>query len=484
MRVLFAVSECVPFIKSGGLADVAGSLPKELKKQGTDVAVIMPKYQDIPAHLLANIKKRCYFFVPIGWRNQYCGIEELEVDGITFYFIDNEWYFKRSGLYGYGDDGERFAFFNRAVLESLPYLADYPDIIHCHDWHTAMIPFLLNVDYKWKKEYSNIKTVFTIHNLQFQGILPREVLGDLFNLNDYYFTADNLEFYGNVNLMKGGLIATDKITTVSPTYKNEIQTEYYGEKLNNVLKQRESDLYGIINGIDEETYNPETDPGITANYTVTSLEKKQENKKFIQQKFGLKEDPEVPIICMITRLTSQKGLELVRHVFHEIMEEDVQFLVLGTGDPEFENFFREMEYTYSDKCKAYIGFDENLAHQIYAGADLFLMPSKFEPCGLGQLIALRYGNIPIVRETGGLNDTVFSYNELTEEGNGFSFTNFNAHDMLFTIRRGIGFYKEDKEVWHKLMKNAMSMDNSWAQSAFKYNQLYAELISRSESHVF
>lgn len=484
MRVLFAVSECVPFIKSGGLADVAGSLPKELKKQGTDVAVIMPKYQDIPAHLLANIKKRCYFFVPIGWRNQYCGIEELEVDGITFYFIDNEWYFKRSGLYGYGDDGERFAFFNRAVLESLPYLADYPDIIHCHDWHTAMIPFLLNVDYKWKKEYSNIKTVFTIHNLQFQGILPREVLGDLFNLNDYYFTADNLEFYGNVNLMKGGLIATDKITTVSPTYKNEIQTEYYGEKLNNVLKQRESDLYGIINGIDEETYNPETDPGITANYTVTSLEKKQENKKFIQQKFGLKEDPEVPIICMITRLTSQKGLELVRHVFHEIMEEDVQFLVLGTGDPEFENFFREMEYTYSDKCKAFIGFDENLAHQIYAGADLFLMPSKFEPCGLGQLIALRYGNIPIVRETGGLNDTVFSYNELTEEGNGFSFTNFNAHDMLFTIRRGIDFYKEDKEVWHKLMKNAMSMDNSWAQSAFKYNQLYAELISRSESHVF
>ncbi|MCM2982797.1 glycogen synthase GlgA [Niallia circulans] len=484
MKVLFAVSECVPFIKSGGLADVAGSLPKELKKQGTDVAVIMPKYQDIPAHLLANVKKRCYFFVQVGWRNQYCGIEELEVDGITFYFIDNEWYFKRSGLYGYGDDGERFAFFNRAVLESLPYLTDYPDIIHCHDWHTAMIPFLLDVDYKWKKEYSNIKTVFTIHNLQFQGILPREVLGDLFNLNDYYFTTNNLEFYGNVNLMKGGLIAADKITTVSPTYKNEIQTEYYGEKLNNVLKQREKDLYGIINGIDEETYNPETDPVIAANYTVTSLDKKQENKRFIQKKFGLKEDVGIPIICMITRLTSQKGLELVRHIFHEIMEEDVQFLVLGTGDPEFENFFREMEYTYSDKCKAYIGFDENLAHQMYAGADLFLMPSKFEPCGLGQLIALRYGNIPIVRETGGLNDTVFSYNEWTEEGNGFSFTNFNAHDMLYTIRRGIHFYKEEKEVWHKLMKNAMSMDNSWAQSAFKYNQLYAELISRSESHVF
>ncbi|HWJ78311.1 MAG TPA: glycogen synthase GlgA [Niallia sp.] len=484
MKVLFAVSECVPFIKSGGLADVAGSLPKELKKQGTDVAIIMPKYQDIPAHLLAKSKKKGFFYVPIGWRNQYCGIEELKYDGITIYLVDNEWYFKRSGLYGYGDDGERFAFFNRAVLESLSFLNEYPDIIHCHDWHTAMIPFLLNIDYKWKKKYSNIKTVFTIHNLQFQGILPKYVLGDLLNISDDYFNSDQLEFYGNVNYMKGGLISADKITTVSPTYRNEIQTEYYGEKLNNVLVKRSSDLYGIINGIDEDTYDPEKDDIISVNYSASSLDKKKENKRFIQQKFGLKVDENIPVISMITRLTKQKGLELVRHVFHEIMEEDVQFLVLGTGDPEFENFFREMEYKYPDKCKAYIGFDEGLAHQIYAGADLFLMPSKFEPCGLGQLIALRYGNIPIVRETGGLNDTVFSYNENTREGNGFSFTNFNAHDMLYTIRRGIHYFQNEKEVWNLLMKNAMLMDNSWAQSAFKYNQLYAELISRSESHVF
>ncbi|MCE4051246.1 MULTISPECIES: glycogen synthase GlgA [Bacillaceae] len=483
MKVMFAVSECVPFIKSGGLADVAGSLPKELVKQGTEVTIIMPKYRDIPEKLLKDLEKVMDFRVQVGWRNQYCGIEKLEQDGITFYFIDNEYYFKRPGLYGYFDDGERFSFFNRAVLESLSYLSYYPDIIHCHDWHTAMIPFLLNVDYKWRREYSQIKTVFTIHNLQFQGIMPRGALGDMLNLNDDYFTTDQLEFYGNVNFMKAALIASDKITTVSPTYMNEIQTDYYGEKLNQLLHLRQSDLNGIINGIDEEVYNPATDDVIIQKYSNTNISGKVQNKLEVQKLFGLKEDASIPMISMITRLTSQKGLELVRHVFHEIMEEDVQFLVLGTGDAEFENFFREMEFKYPDKCKAYIGFDESLAHKIYAGADLFLMPSKFEPCGLGQLIALQYGNIPIVRETGGLNDTVFSYNELTNSGNGFSFTNFNAHDMLYTIRRALQFY-HDKDVWSTIVKNAMTMDNSWAQSAFKYNQLYAELISRSETHVF
>jgi starch synthase len=471
---MFAVSECVPFIKSGGLADVAGSLPKELVKQGTEVTIIMPKYRDIPEKYLSSLEKVMDFRVQVGWRNQYCGLEKLEQDGITFYFIDNE---------GYFDDGERFSFFNRAVLESLSYLSYYPDIIHCHDWHTAMIPFMLNVDYKWRREYSQIKTVFTIHNLQFQGIMPRGALGDLLNLNDDYFTTDQLEFYGNINFMKAALIASDKITTVSPTYMKEIQTDYYGEKLNQLLTLRQSDLTGIINGIDEEVYNPATDDVIIQKYSNTNISGKVQNKLDIQKLFGLKEDETIPIISMITRLTSQKGLELVRHVFHEIMEENVQFLVLGTGDPEFENFFREMEFKYPDKCKAYIGFDESLAHKIYAGADLFLMPSKFEPCGLGQLIALQYGNIPIVRETGGLNDTVFSYNELTNSGNGFSFTNFNAHDMLYTIRRALHLY-EDKDVWSTIVKNAMTMDNSWAQSAFKYNQLYAELISRSETHVF
>lgn len=480
---MFAVSECVPFIKSGGLADVAGSLPKELVKQGTEVTVIMPKYKDIPEKYLGDLEKVMDFRVQVGWRNQYCGIEKLQQDGITFYFIDNEYYFNRQGLYGYFDDGERFSFFNRAVLESLSYLSYYPDIIHCHDWHTAMIPFMLNVDYKWRREYSQIKTVFTIHNLQFQGIMPRGALGDLLNINDDHFTTDQLEFYGNVNFMKAALVASDKVTTVSPTYMNEIQTDYYGEKLNQLLELRQSDLTGIINGIDEEVYNPATDDVIIQKYSNTNISGKVANKLHIQKMFGLKKDESIPVISMITRLTSQKGLELVRHVFHEIMEENVQFLVLGTGDPEFENFFREMEFKYPDKCKAYIGFDENLAHKLYAGADLFLMPSKFEPCGLGQLIALQYGNIPIVRETGGLNDTVYSYNESTNSGNGFSFTNFNAHDMLYTIRRALQIY-QDKDVWSTIVKNAMTMDNSWAQSAFKYNQLYAELISRSETHVF
>lgn len=484
MKILFAVSECVPFIKSGGLADVAGSLPKELKKQGTEVAVIMPKYKDIPDVFLSQLEKKLDFTVQVGWRKQYCGIEVLEMDGITFYFVDNQYYFNRSGLYGYIDDGERFAFFNRAVLESLAHLNEYPDIIHCHDWHTAMIPLLLKADYQWKEEYSSIKTVFTIHNLQFQGIMPRGVIGDLLSLDYDYLTVQNMEFDGNVNFMKSAIISSDKITTVSPTYKNEIQTEYYGERLNNLLVGRKEDLYGIINGIDELTYNPETDDEIVQKYSHTKIEQKYKNKQFIQKKFALKEDESVPIICMITRLTKQKGLELVRHVFHELMEEDIQFIVLGTGDPEFEQFFRDMEQQYPEKCRAYIGFDENLAHQLYAGADLFLMPSRFEPCGLGQLIALKYGNIPVVRETGGLNDTVFSYDERTGLGNGFSFTNFNAHDMLYTIRRALHYYSNEKDIWQHIIKSAMIMDNSWAQSAFKYNQLYAELISRSETHVY
>ncbi|MFT8319773.1 MAG: glycogen synthase GlgA [Bacillus sp. (in: firmicutes)] len=483
MKVLFAVSECVPFIKSGGLADVAGSLPIELKKQGTEVTVMMPKYGDIPEELLGSLKKKLHFTINVGWRKQYCGIEELKYEGITFYFIDNEYYFKRQGLYGYIDDGERFSFFNRAVLASLEVLNEYPDIIHCHDWHTAMIPFLLKTDYQWKSEYKSIKTIFTIHNLQFQGIMPKNVLDNLLNVSDKYFTTENLEFYGNVNFMKAALVSADKITTVSPTYKNEIQTDYYGEKLNHLLSYRQNDLYGIINGIDERTYNPETDEEIVKKYTLSSIEDKVKNKQFIQQKFGLKEDAAIPIICMITRLTKQKGLELVRHVFHEIMQEDIQFIVLGTGDPVFEQFFREMENQYPEKCKAYVGFDEGLAHQLYAGADMFLMPSKFEPCGLGQLISLKYGNIPIVRETGGLNDTVFSYDSRTGMGNGFSFTNFNAHDMLYTIQRALRYYHE-KDVWLSIIKSAMMMDNSWAQSAFKYNQLYAELISRSETHVY
>ena len=481
MKVLFTVSECVPFIKSGGLADVAGSLPKELRRLGTDVRVIMPKYGSISEEFKQEMKRVAEFTVQVGWRNQYCGIEELSYNGITFYFVDNEQYFKRDHLYGYFDDGERFAFFNHAVLQGLAQIQFYPDVIHCHDWHTGMIPFLLKKKYQMIKEYAEIKSVFTIHNLQFQGIMPKEALNDLLNLDDRYFNMEELEFYGNINFMKGALVAADKITTVSPTYLKEIQTDYFGEKLNGVLVKRNEDLSGILNGIDEDIYNPETDLNLAKNYSTATLFDKEENKRSIQQKFGLPQS-DVPLIAMITRLTKQKGLELVQAVFHEIVSENIQMIVLGTGDPEFEQFFREMEGMYGEKFKAYIGFNEDLAHQLYAGADLFLMPSKFEPCGLGQLIALKYGTVPIVRETGGLNDTVQPYNEFSGEGNGFSFTKFNAHDMLYTIRRAIYFYQE-QEIWDQLIISAMEMKYSWAQSAFKYNQLYSGLVSRSDVYV-
>ncbi|MBA2873930.1 glycogen synthase GlgA [Thermaerobacillus caldiproteolyticus] len=482
MNILFVVSECVPFVKSGGLADVAGALPKELKQLGTDIRVMLPKYGTIPEEYKKQMRKITQLVVRVGWRRQYCGIEMLEHQGVIYYFVDNEYYFKRDQLYGYYDDGERFSYFCRAVLDALPAIPFQPDIIHCHDWHTGMIPFLLREEYKKNSFYEQIRTVFTIHNLQFQGIFPREILGDLLNLSDRYFTIEYLEFYGNVSFMKAALVSADVITTVSPTYKEEIQTEYYGERLDGLLRARQRDLIGILNGIDDEIYNPKKDPYIAVPYDHSTIARKGINKHALQEHFGLSTEEDVPIIAMVTRLTKQKGLDLVKCVFHDILAENVQFIVLGTGDWEFENFFSEMAATYPEQVKVYIGFNEELAHKIYAGADLFLMPSKFEPCGLGQLIALQYGAIPIVRETGGLNDTVQSFNEFTGEGNGFSFKNFNAHDMLYTIRRALSFY-EQKDVWEKIVKEAMSRDYSWAQSAFKYNQLYADLMTGSGSHV-
>ncbi len=347
-----------------------------------------------------------------------------------------------------------------------------------------MIPFLYRVEYYRKPGYEFIRTIFTIHNLLFQGIFPRETLDDLLGINSKYFNQDQLEFFGNINFMKAGLVSADMITTVSPTYLAEIQTDYFGEKLDGLLRKRKSDLKGILNGIDDEFYNPANDSLIHQNYDAQSLKLKVGNKRHIQKTLGLVENDEIPLMAMITRLTKQKGLDLVKAVFHEIMAEKVQMVVLGTGDLEFESFFREMAHQYPDQVRVQIGFNEEWAHQLYAGSDMFLMPSKFEPCGLGQMIAMRYGSIPIVRETGGLNDTVQAYDEWLDKGNGFSFTNFNAHDMLYTIRRSLSFYHYKKTVWAKLVKTTMEMDFSWAQSAFQYNRLYSELISRSESHVF
>lgn len=483
MKVLFAVSECVPFIKSGGLADVAGSLPKELKKLEADVRVILPKYGMISEKFTAEMKKVKEFTVQVGWRSQFCGIEVLEYEGVTFYFVDNEYYFKRDSLYGHYDDGERFAYFNRAVLDFMAEIEFYPDVIHCHDWHTGMIPFMLRTEYYKKPGYEFMRSVFTIHNLQFQGIFPPEVLGSLLHIDSSYFNEDQLEFYGNANFMKAALISADHITTVSPTYMKEIQTGYYGEKLDGILRKRDCDLSGILNGIDHDLYNPETYPGLVSTFSSDTYELRGENKLEIQRLLNLPESIETPVVAMITRLTKQKGLELVRGVFHELMAKGMQMVILGTGDAEFEQFFRDMAVRYPDQCRAYIGFDENLAQQIYAGADMFLMPSMFEPCGLSQMIAMRYGAVPIVRETGGLNDTVESYNQFNGAGNGFTFANFNAHDMLFTIERALELYR-NREKWEELARSAMKTDYSWAQSAKKYNELYSDLISRSESHVF
>jgi len=483
VKVLFAVSECVPFIKSGGLADVAGSLPKELKKLGADVRVILPKYGMIPEKFRSEMKQVKEYSVQVGWRTQYCGIETLEYEGVTFYFVDNEYYFKRDSLYGHYDDGERFSFFNRAVLDFIAEVEFYPDVIHCHDWHTGMIPFLLRTEYYKKPGYGLIRSVFTIHNLQFQGIFPREILGDLLQIDSRYFNEEQLEFFGNANFMKAALISADHITTVSPTYRDEIQTAYYGEKLDGILRKRSEDLTGILNGIDHDLYDPKTYAGLASKFSSDTYEMRVENKLEIQRFFGLPETREIPVAAMITRLTKQKGLDLVTGVFHEIMATGIQLVVLGTGDPEFEQFFRDMSAQYPEQCRAYIGFDENLAHQIYGGADLFLMPSQFEPCGLSQMIAMRYGAVPLVRETGGLNDTVQPYNEFNGEGNGFTFKNFNAHDMLFTIEKALSLYRQE-DRWESLARNAMETDYSWAQSAKQYNELYSDLISRSESHVF
>lgn len=479
MNILFAVSECVPFIKSGGLADVAGALPKELKKLGVNVRIILPKYSSIPQHLLEDCTLHKVINVKLGWRNQYCGIFKTEQEGITYYLIDNEYYFKRDSLYGHYDDGERFSYFSRAVLESIPHLDFEVDVLHCHDWHTAMANFLLRESYKENPLYDKIKTVFTIHNLQFQGVFPRSVMHDLLELDDQYFNSEQLEFYGDVNFMKGGIIASDRITAVSPTYKDEIQYSFFGEKLDGLLRKYNSKLFGIVNGIDDVIYNPKYDEAITMPYDASTINLKKINKRALQRYFGLPEKEDAAIIAMVTRLTEQKGLDLVRHVFHEMMAENIQFIVLGSGAAEYEHFFEEMAYIYPEKMKVYIGFNEALAHQVYAGSNLFLMPSLFEPCGLGQLIALTYGTIPIVRETGGLNDTVQSYNEVTKEGNGFSFAHFNAHDMLHTVRRALSFYR-DEEEWYSLVKQAMLQDYSWKQSALKYKELYEGLFPQAE----
>ena len=475
MKILFASSEAAPFVKTGGLGEVVGSLFKALKKNGLDVRIILPKYDSIPVEYKKNTILKKKLTVPVGWRQQYCGVEKVKYKPI--YLLDNEYYFKRDNLYGYYDEAERYAFFCRAVLEALPYLEFTPDIIHCHDWHTGVISVFLKSHYQDNEYYNNMRTVFTIHNLKYQGIFPREVLYDLLSLGDGYFNIDALEFFGNVNFMKGGIVFSDVITTVSPSYAEEIQTPYFGEGLDGILRVHKKKLHGILNGIDYKEYNPASDKHIWVKYNSNSIQKKAQNKLKLQQELNLLQSEDTPLIAVVSRLVEQKGIDLIQCVFNEIMDMDVQMVILGTGEARYEEFFRWMAQRYPEKLSINILFDNALAHKIYAAADLLLMPSRFEPCGISQMVALRYGCLPIVRETGGLKDTIIPYNEYTGEGNGFSFRNYNAHDMLYTIRRAVGFFSK-KEVWFKIVKNAMATDCSWDKPALEYMKLYEKLLEQ------
>ena len=401
------------------------------------------------------------------------------VYGIRFYFIDNEFYFKRSdqpSIYGHGDDPERFAFFTNAVLAAIEKLNFYPDVMNLNDWHTGMIPLMLKENYGHLRKYKNIKTVYTIHNLQYQGIFNKEILGNIFDLSYDHFNNGDIEFYGNVNFMKAGIVFADEVTTVSKTYAKEIQTEFYGEGLDGLLKANAYKLEGILNGIDYDLNNPATDNAIFVNFDVNCIEKKLENKKKLQEILGLEVNPDIPLVGIVSRLTSQKGLDLINYMMPEIMSENLQMVVLGTGEHQYQSMFNYYNSNFSDKLSARITFDTAFAQQIYAACDIFLMPSLYEPCGIGQMLAMRYGSIPIVRETGGLKDTVMPYNKFTGEGNGFSFANYNAHEMFFTLQKAIKLY-QDKNIWNNLIINAMNTDNSWKKSAQDYIRIFKSLIS-------
>ena len=476
MKVLFAASECVPFVKTGGLADVVGALPRELARSGADVRVILPLYKAIEQKWREQMEHVLYFYVNLGWRHQYVGILKLRYEGVTYYFIDNEQYFGRDYIYGMGgDEGERFSFFSRAVLEALTKIDFIPDVLHCHDWQTGMIPVLLKAQYRQLGLYKDIRTVFTIHNLQYQGIFPIGSIEELLSLGDWAYTSDNLEFFGMCSFMKGGLVFADEITTVSPTYAEEIQTAYYGERLDGLLRSRVDHLSGILNGIDTAEYNPETDTLIARNYTADTFDQKAENKAALQSELGLRIDPNAPLIGMVSRLNSQKGFDLVECVLQEIMNTGAQLIVLGMGESKYVDLMSWAQWKFNGQVAARFEMNNVLSHRIYAACDLFLMPSMFEPCGLPQMIAMRYGTLPITRETGGLRDTVLAYNEYTGDGNGFTFLNYNAHDMLHVIEQAVSMYHGSRALFNSIAVRAMKGLYGWDQSAIKYLDLYRKL---------
>lgn len=476
-KVLFVSSEVDPFAKTGGLADVAASLPKALNSLEQDVRVVMPKYKNIPKKYVDKMEYVGYIYVDISWRHQYCAILKLERDGVIYYFLDNEYYFGRDGYYGYDDEAERFAFFCKALIEFLPVIDFKPDIIHCNDWQTGVVSLLLNAHYRHLKFYRDIKTVYTIHNLKYQGVYPKEVLGEILGVSWDYFTSDGIEFYDEVNYLKAGVAYSHIINTVSKTYSEEIKTDFYGENLNNILNKRSEDLYGILNGIDMQLNNPATDERIFANFSKDDMEGKLVNRHMLQQATGFDERIDIPIIGIISRLVDQKGFDLMDFVMEELLTLDIQLIILGAGEQRYEEMLKYYEGKYPKKLSVNLKYDALLAQRIYAGSDMFLMPSLFEPCGLSQMFSLRYGTIPIVRETGGLKDTVTNYNEVTKKGNGFTFKRYNAHDMLFAIKQAVHFYYH-RGTWEFLMNNGMSEDFSWKRSAKEYIGLYKKALKK------
>ncbi len=473
-KVLFVASECVPFVKTGGLADVVGSLPKYLDKEQFDVRVMLPKYMMIPDHFKQNMQYKTHFYMELNWRSQYVGVLESVVDGITFYFIDNEFYF--SGMKPYGniyEDIEKFTFFSRACLSALPVIDFRPDIIHCHDWQTGLVPVYLHDSFQGGEFFRGIKTIMTIHNLKFQGVWDKKTIKNITGLGDYYFAPDKMEAYKDANLLKGGIVYADYVTTVSDSYANEIRMPFYGEGLDGLMNAKANRLVGIVNGIDYNEYNPETDPFIVQHYNAKNFRKeKVKNKCALQEELGLEVNDKKFMIGIVSRLTDQKGFDLIDYVIEEICAEDTQLVVLGTGEEKYEHLFRHFAWKYSNRVSANIFYSNERSHRIYAACDAFLMPSLFEPCGLSQLMSLRYGTVPIVRETGGLRDTVQPYNQYEGTGTGFGFCNYNAHEMLGTVRYAKDVYYNHRREWNKIIDRGMAADFSWSASARKYEDLY------------
>ena len=479
MNILYVTSEAVPFCKTGGLADVAGSLPQSLAANGDRVSVILPLYQSVADAWRDRLHFERYTYVRLAWRSLYCGLFSYERQGVTWYFVDNEQYFKRPELYGYYDDGERFAFFCRAVTELLPLLPEKPDVVHCNDWQTALVPIYIHDEAVREEFYKSVRTVITVHNIEYQGRYGRETVEDLFGLDAGWFTGGTLAFDGDVNLLKGAIVTADAVTAVSPTYAQELKYAYFAHGLESAMQMVEGKLHGVLNGIDMERYDPASDPNLTANYSLRRMAGKAKDKAALQRMMGLAERKDTPVVAMVSRLVSHKGLDLVCETLDYFMEKDMQLVVLGKGDGKYESFFSWAQAKYPGRVAVHLGYSESLAMQIYAGADLFLMPSKSEPCGLSQMIAMRYGTVPIVRETGGLKDSVCPYEAWRDAGTGFTFANYSSADMLHVIREAVSLYRDDPAAFARLRRRAMEQDFSWDRSAGEYLKIYAAVTGLS-----